>query len=60
MWDGVLPALARVVKLVRELERYHGFRPIAVSPAPARLAASDAPLALPAPIEAAENDIANN
>ena len=56
MMAGDLQALDRVVRIVGELDRYHGF-PRASSQAPAALPPpSGAPaLALPAPAEAAEN-----
>ena len=56
MMEGDLQALDRVVRIVGELDRYHGF-PRASSQAPAALPPpSGAPaLALPAPAEAAEN-----
>ena len=45
-----LEAIDRVVKIVRELDRYHGFAVEAAAPRPPRLAPpSTAPLALEAP-----------
>ena len=51
MASGNLSAVDRVVKLVREMDRYHGFFPgRAADPAPDRLAPpAAAPLALAAP-----------
>jgi hypothetical protein len=54
MMSGNLQALDRVVRLIRELERYHGiahFAPVSSAPRPAPLAADPAPRALPAPGE---------
>ncbi len=63
MMGGNMQALDRVLRIVGELDRYHGFaraRPDpAVSATPA-LAASAAPLALPAPADAAENFLAKD
>jgi hypothetical protein len=55
MMEGNLQALDRVVKIVGELDRYHGFSRAAARPATAALAAPAATLTLPAPAEAAEN-----
>ena len=55
MMDGDLKALDRVLRIVRELERYQGYRPPETRALPpsltplARLAAPAAPRALPAP-----------
>jgi len=55
MMEGDLKALDRVLRIVRELERYHGFRPPEPLPAPPlppqRLVAPPPPRALPAPDE---------
>ena len=58
MMEGNLQALDRVVRIVGELDRYHGFARSAVGTAAAAtpaLCAPAPPLALPAPAEAAEN-----
>ncbi|THD46899.1 MAG: hypothetical protein E7774_05720 [Bradyrhizobium sp.] len=56
MMDGDLKALDRVLKIMRELERFQAHRPpeppaLTPPPAPALLAAPAAPRALPAPDE---------
>ena len=57
MMEGNMHALDRVLRIVGELDRYHGFRGAQARPAagatPA-LAARAPALALPAPAEAAE------
>jgi len=57
MMDGKLEAVDRVVKLVHELERYHGSGAGAKAPPVARLAAPEPMRALPAPesVKAADN-----
>ena len=62
MMSGNLQALDRVVRLVREFERYHGFtRPQAASlpPGPPAIAVDPAPRALPAPAEREQIDTAS-
>ena len=49
MMEGNLQGLDRVLRIVRELERYHGYRPPDPASEPPRLAAPEAPRALPAP-----------
>jgi hypothetical protein len=63
MMEGNLQALDRVVRVVGELDRYHGFArpaPSAGLGATATLPASAPPLALPAPVEVAENRLAKD
>ena len=58
MMEGDLHALDRVLRIVGELDRYHGFRSEKGEPAAGAtraLAASAPALALPAPAEAAEH-----
>jgi hypothetical protein len=58
MMEGDMRALDRVVRIVGELDRYHGFTRSAIDPTAAATPALRAPapaLALPAPAEAAEN-----
>lgn len=59
MMEGNLQALDRLVKIVGELDRYHGFGRALSAPdaATAALAAPMPKLALPAPSEAAENHV---
>ena len=57
MMEGNMQALDRVLRIVGELDRYHGFRAAAAQPAAAATPALAAPtpaLALPAPAETAE------
>ena len=57
MMEGNLQALARVLRIVGELDRYHGLAGAQAEPAAGArraLAASAPALALPAPAEAAE------
>ena len=57
MMEGNMQALDRVLRIVGELDRYHGFHGAAAQPAAGAtlaLAASAPALALPAPAEAAE------
>jgi len=58
MMEGNMQALDRVLRIVGELDRYHGFRSEKGEPAAGAtraLAASAPALALPAPAEAAEH-----
>ncbi|MGO4870381.1 MAG: hypothetical protein ACLPGW_07180 [Roseiarcus sp.] len=58
MMEGDLKALDRVLRIVGELDRYHGFaraQASAGAAATGSLPAPTPPLALPAPTEAAEN-----
>ena len=58
MMEGNMHALDRVLRIVGELDRYHGFRGARPEPAAGATRALAAPapaLALPAPAEAAEN-----
>ena len=57
MMDGKLHALDRVVRLVGELDRYHGFGRLGMNRAPPSWAAEAGPRALPRPVETAEIDI---
>lgn len=57
MMDGKLHALDRVIRLVGELDRYHGFGRLGGNPAPPPLTAEAAPRALPRPAETAEIDM---
>jgi hypothetical protein len=62
MMSGNLQALDRVVRLIHELERYHGFgRAEVLSPirGPQALASDAAPRALPPPEDAAKIDTAS-
>jgi hypothetical protein len=57
MMEGYMHALDRVLRIVGELDRYHGFSGAAAQPAAGATRALAAPtpaLALPAPIDAAE------
>jgi len=61
MMDGDLKALDRYLRILRELERYHGYRPpepqaAPPAPPPARLAAPARPRALPAPDDGRETE----
>ena len=63
MMEGNLQALDRLVKIVGELDRYHGFgrAPSGPDTAAALLPPAAAPLlALPAPVDAAENRAAKD
>ena len=63
MMEGNLQALDRVLRVVGELDRYHGFRGAEAEPpagAPPALAAGAPALALPAPAEAAEESLAKD
>jgi len=58
MMEGNMQALDRVLRIVGELDRYHGFRSekgVPAAGATRALAASAPALALPAPAEAAEH-----
>jgi hypothetical protein len=63
MMEGNMQALDRVLRIVGELDRYHGFARAPAdppaAPAPA-LPAPASPLGLPAPAEAAENRLAKD
>jgi hypothetical protein len=63
MMEGNMHALDRVLRIVGELDRYHGFSGAAAQPAAGAtrtLAAPTPALALPAPGEAAEKSLAKD
>ncbi len=63
MMEGNLQALDRVLRIVGELDRYHGFSGAPTEPAAGATRALAAPapaLALPAPADAAENFLAKD
>ena len=63
MMEGNLQALDRVLRIVGELDRYHGFSGAQAEPAAGATRALAAPapaLALPAPADAAENFLAKD
>ena len=63
MMEGDLQALDRVLRIVGELDRYHGFcgeRAETAAGATRALRASAPALALPAPADAADKSLAND
>lgn len=60
MMEGDLQALDRFVRLVGELDRYHGYGRAPADPPKAALAAPALPLTLAAPTEAEENRVAKD
>ncbi len=61
MMEGNMQALDRLLRIVGELNRYHGFGRAPANPdAAAALPSPAPPLALPAPPEAAENRLAKD